>query len=70
MAVESHAKIRLLVAESFELVRMGLRLLFENHSNNPTESGYFFGKDYKKGHFSGYMPSIYQYVHLIKFSPN
>lgn len=32
MAVESHAKIRLLVAESFELVRMGLRSLFENHS--------------------------------------
>ncbi len=32
MVVESHAKIRLLVAESFELVRIGLRSLFENHS--------------------------------------
>ncbi|QOJ20896.1 MAG: response regulator transcription factor [Gammaproteobacteria bacterium] len=32
MVEESHAKIRLLVAESFELVRMGLRSLFENHS--------------------------------------
>ncbi|QOJ22288.1 MAG: response regulator transcription factor [Gammaproteobacteria bacterium] len=32
MVVESHVKIRLLVAESFELVRMGLRSLFENHS--------------------------------------
>ena len=32
MVVESRAKIRLLVAESFELVRIGLRSLFENHS--------------------------------------
>ena len=32
MIAQSQPKIRLLVAESFELVRMGLRLLFENHS--------------------------------------
>jgi len=31
MIEQSHTKIRLLVAESFELVRMGLRSLFENH---------------------------------------
>lgn len=32
MTEQSHTKIRVLVAESFELVRMGLRSLFENHS--------------------------------------
>lgn len=32
MIAQSQPKLRLLVAESFELVRMGLRLLFENHS--------------------------------------
>ena len=31
MAEQSHNKIRVVVAESFELVRMGLRALFENH---------------------------------------
>lgn len=31
MIEQSHTKIRVLVAESFELVRMGLRALFENH---------------------------------------
>ncbi len=31
MTEQSHIKIRVLVAESFELVRMGLRVLFENH---------------------------------------
>ena len=31
MTEPPHPRIRLLVAESFELVRMGLRLLFENH---------------------------------------
>lgn len=31
MAEQSHITIRILVAESFELVRMGLRALFENH---------------------------------------
>ncbi len=31
MIEQSHIKIRVLVAESFELVRMGLRALFENH---------------------------------------
>ncbi|MBK7492009.1 MAG: response regulator transcription factor [Nitrosomonas sp.] len=31
MVEESHTKIRLLVAESFELVRIGLRSLFENN---------------------------------------
>lgn len=32
MIEQAHPKIRVLVAESFELVRMGLRSLFENHS--------------------------------------
>lgn len=31
MAERSHTTIRLLIAESFELVRLGLRALFENH---------------------------------------
>lgn len=30
MIAQSHTKIRILVAESFELVRIGLRSLFEN----------------------------------------
>ena len=33
MVEESHTKIRLMVAESFELVRMGLRSLFESHDS-------------------------------------
>lgn len=32
MIKQSHTQIRLLVAESFDLVRIGLRLLFKNHS--------------------------------------
>lgn len=33
MIERSHNKIRVLVAESFELVRIGLRALFKNHSS-------------------------------------
>ena len=33
MIERSHNKIRILVAESFELVRIGLRALFKNHSS-------------------------------------
>lgn len=33
MTEQSHKRIRVLVAESFELVRMGLHSLFENHSS-------------------------------------
>lgn len=33
MTERSHTKIRVLVAESFELVRVGLRALFENHAS-------------------------------------
>ncbi|SEF88143.1 response regulator [Nitrosomonas ureae] len=33
MIEQSHSDIRILVAESFELVRLGLRSLFDNHTN-------------------------------------
>ncbi|ALQ50521.1 response regulator transcription factor [Nitrosomonas ureae] len=33
MIEQSHSNIRILVAESFELVRLGLRSLFENHTD-------------------------------------